>query len=216
VCECITRTYNHQCVARVCRAKLDTLGLAHVAKTGNLTLTTLVNWFIANLDVINGAASVVGIVLGIPGFAIGLYQLIRTKRAAEAAAESARQTAGRIANVLAVTSLEQICSRSRELLQTTRARNSGAAAIAAFELREALAKFSRAGVAANLQRPEAWSTLLQAVGEIHNVLERAAAIRRIDTRERENVLQSIAAVHSELSMLATVAAESAGDVNADS
>jgi hypothetical protein len=49
------------------------------------------------------------------------------------------------------------------------------------------------------------------VGDIHDACERAAAIRRIDAGQRENILQSIAKVHSQLSMLA--AAGGAGVAN---
>jgi hypothetical protein len=107
--------------------------------------------------------------------------------------------------------LEQICSRSRDLLHLTRARNLSGSASAAFEVREALAKFSQSTVAARLQTADVWSDLMIVVGDIHDACERAAAIRRIDAGQRENILQSIAKVHSQLSMLA--AAGGAGVAN---
>lgn len=172
------------------------------------------NWLVANLDVIGAVASLLGTAVGLPALVIALVQLARTKRAAEAAAEAARQAVHRIGGVLAVASLEQICSRSRDLLHLTRARDLTGSATAAFELREALAKFSQSKAAAQLQAADAWSNLLKGVGEIHDALERAAAIRRIDVGQRENILQAIAHTHADLSMLAAAAGQKAGDIDA--
>lgn len=167
-----------------------------------------------DLDAIGAVASVLGTALGLPALLVALVQLVRTKRAAEAAAEAARQAVGRIGGVLAVASLEQICSRSRDLLHLTRARDLSRSATAAFELREALAKFSKSKAAVELQAADALSDLLRTVGEIHDALERAAAIRRIDAGQRENLVQAIANAHAQLSMFAAVAGEKAGDIDA--
>src|SRR5262245_51794651 len=128
-------------------------------------------WVLAHLDLVGAVASVIGTTVGLPALAVALIQLMRTKRAALAAAEAARQAESRIGTVLAVASLEQICSRSRELVHMTRARHLGAAASAAFELREALAKFSQAKVAASLQAVDVWLDLLATIGAVHDALE---------------------------------------------
>jgi hypothetical protein len=172
------------------------------------------DWLTANLDVVGAIASVVGTAIGLPALLAALVQLVRTKRAAEAAAAAAREAVGRIGSVLAVASLEQICSRSRDLLHLTRARDLSGSATAAFELREALAKFSQSKVAAQLDSSNTWTELLKSVGDIHDTLERAAAIRRIDAGRRESILQSIAEAHARFSMFAAVAGEKAGDIDA--
>lgn len=174
----------------------------------------MLKWLIANIEVVGGLASIAGTVLGLPALVIAMIQLRRTKRAAEAAAASSREALQRLASVVAVASIEQICSRSRDLLHLTRARDLSGSATAAFELRDALAKFSKSQAATRLQNEGAWVSLLNAVGEIHDVLESAAAIRKIDAGRREEVLQGIAKVHSQLSMLAGAAGEKAGEINA--
>ncbi len=95
-----------------------------------------------------------------------------------------------------------------------RAKDRSGSATAAFELREAIAKFSKSKAAAQLQANDSLSDLLKNVGEIHDALERAAAIRRIDVDQREEILQAIAQVHAQLSMLAAIAGEKAGDIDA--
>jgi hypothetical protein len=175
----------------------------------------MLRWLVTNIDVIGGVASVGGVVLGLPALVIAMVQLRRTKRAADAAAASSREALQRLSTVVAVASIEQICSRSRDLLHLTRARNLSGSATAAFELRDALAKFCRSQAAKRLQQDETtWASLLNSVSEIHDVLEGAAAIRKIDAGRREEVLQGIARIHSQLSMLAGVAGEKAGEINA--
>ena len=175
----------------------------------------MVDWIVANREAIGIIASVLGTVLGLPALVLTLIQLARTKKAAEAAAQSAHQAVQRIGGVLAVASLEQICSRSRDVLHLTRARDLSGSATAALELRQALAKFSQSKAAAELQPAGTWSNLLKSVGETHDLLERAAAIRRIDAGQREEVLKAIAHAHSQLSMLAAAAGEKAGDIDAN-
>ena len=97
-----------------------------------------------------------------------------------------------------------------------RARNLTAAATAAFELREALAKFCKSNIAIQRLQNEEWSKLLKLVAEVHDALEGAAAIKKIDAGHREKLLQYISNFHSELSMLTTVAGEKAGEINAHS
>ena len=55
---------------------------------------------------------------------------------------------------------------------------------------------------------------LKSVGEIHDALERGAAIRKMDVEQREEILQVIAEAHAQLSMLAAIAGEKAGDIDA--
>lgn len=165
------------------------------------------------LEIIGAVASIAGAVIGLPALIMALVQLRRTKKAAEAAAASANDALQRLSNVVAVASIEQICGRSRDLLHLMRARNLVASATAAFELREALAKFCKSKVAMKLLEAEAWSKLLTSAAEVHDALEGAASIKKIDARIREQLLQTVASLHAELSMLAPVAGEKAGEIN---
>ncbi len=163
-----------------------------------------------SLEETGAIASVVGALIGIPALLIALMQLWRTKRAAEAAAASAAEAVRRLSGVIAVASLEQICSRSRDLMHLMRAKNFTASATVAFELRESLARFCKSRAAAQLTNEDEWSKILKSTSQVHDSLEGAASIRKIDAGEREQMLQQVAEIHSQLSILAALAAERVG------
>ncbi len=100
-------------------------------------------WFGYDLNEVGALASIAGVVFGFPALVIALVQLRRTKKAAEAAAASSKETLQRVSTVVAVASVEQICSRVRDLVHLIRARDHIGSATAAFELRDALARFSK-------------------------------------------------------------------------
>jgi hypothetical protein len=172
--------------------------------------------WLRKVEIAGAFASIVGVVIGIPALYVGFKQLLRTKRAAEAAGDSAKEAVQRVSMVAAVASIEQVCSRSRDLLSLVRMSNHIASARAAFELREAIAKFSKSSVAAQLLKETEWSKHLKLVSEVHDVLERAAGINKMDANNRFELLQLISDFHSETSKLTTVAGEKAGESNANS
>lgn len=61
------------------------------------------------MDIIGSA----GLLVSIAGFAISLWQLARTRRAAEAALAAATETARSIRFVNVLTDIEEICGRAR-------------------------------------------------------------------------------------------------------
>ena len=161
------------------------------------------------MDILNFVGSIASII-GVGGLLIALIQLWRTQKAAEAAKTSANQTLERISGIVGVASIEQICNRSRQLLFVLGTDNLSGSAIAAFELSESLARFSRSKAASDIQSDEAWKTLLAMVAEVHDALDRAAAIRRIDEEYRKFLVGSIRKIHSQLSSLTGVAGDKAG------
>jgi hypothetical protein len=118
--------------------------------------------------------------LGLLGFIPVLIQLFRTKKSADAAKESARKTLEHVANVVAVVSIEQICSRSREISHLTRARNYKAAAMATLDLRETVAKFKESKVGMELQPAQEWSEIWNRIYGIQFTLERGAEGQKAD------------------------------------
>lgn len=170
--------------------------------------------WLKTIEVVGGIASIAGVLFGLPALVIAMVQLWRTKKAAEAAASSAADTARRLSGIVAVASIEQICSRSRDLLHLIRAKNLTSSATAAFELREALAKFCKSQGALQLLNEDVWSKFLKTIAQVHEALECAASIRKIDGNNREQLLQEVATLHSEMSMLSTIAIEKVGEPNA--
>jgi hypothetical protein len=171
--------------------------------------------WLCKVEIVGAFASIVGLVLGIPALILGFVQLLRTKKAAEAAAKSAKEAVQRVSGVAVVATIEQVCSRSRDLLHLLRGRNLSASATAAFELQEATAKLCKSSVASQLLQESEWSELLKSVSEVHDALERAAGINKMDADSRDRLVQRVSHVHSKLSMLTTVAAENAGGSNAN-
>lgn len=95
-----------------------------------------------------------------------------------------------------------------------RAQDWNGSAAAAFEVRQSIAKFSQLVIAAELQDRKDWSYLLDSAAAVHDSLEQAAAIGRIDSYQREATLASVARVNSELNKLAAIASDKAGSVHA--
>lgn len=144
---------------------------------------------------------VLGLLVSIAGFCLALWQLGRTRRAAEAAKEAANKAFEGISFIQAVSTIQDICGRSRDLLHLTRAKNISAAANAAFELRDALSRFSVTNKGLELQEAHAWNVLLLAMGSIQDRLESAAITRRLDSEERESLIHEISKSHACLSTL---------------
>ena len=158
------------------------------------------------------AAGSIASIIGVGGLLIALIQLHRTKKAAEAAEDSARQTMDRISGIIGVASMEHICNRSRELMHAMGSKVLSRSATAALELSESLAKFSTSKAAMQIQGEDTWRVLLVAVSDIHETISAAASIRRIDSNVREELVRRIAKVHSELSILTGVAGDKAGGI----
>jgi hypothetical protein len=168
------------------------------------------------LNVVAAIASIIGTVVGLPSLVIGLVQLNRTKRAAEAASAAAQDALFRISGVMAVASLEQICSRSRELLRVARNRNLSSTATAAFELLEVVSKFSKTRMASSLSEPTEWDRIQKIVSDLHSGFVSAAAINKIDSTYKRKTLTEIAELHSYFNMMASTASERAGETHVHS
>jgi hypothetical protein len=151
---------------------------------------------------------IAGLVISVLGFATALRQLSRTRRAAEAARIAATEAVAVARYIRAVATIQEIAGRSRDLIHLTRARNLHAAATAAFELRDALARFQFPQ--AWTTKPEDWDDTLLSVASIHERLESAALINRIDGSEREKLVHEIARVHEVLGSFAGDTAAAAG------
>jgi hypothetical protein len=153
---------------------------------------------------------IAGLMVSVLGFTLALWQLARTQRAAEAARVAATEAVDAARFVRAVATIQDISGRSRDLIHLTRARNLHAAATAAFELRDALARFQFPQAWTTTPSPEDWGNTLMSVASIHERLESAALINRIDGSEREKLVHEIARVHEVLGSLAGTTAAAAG------
>lgn len=157
-------------------------------------------------------ATFIGIMITLLGLGVAIVQLNRTKKSAKAAAESAKETARRISSTLNVVSLEQISSRSRDLQHLVRAKNLRAAATAAFELREAMARMNIEQMD-GIQNPvQEKKEIMGKIVSVYERLEAAAQINKSDAEIRVECLNDIAKIHDWISAMTGEAAAIAGGI----
>lgn len=148
-----------------------------------------------------------GLAVPIAGFGLSLWQLRKTRRAAEAAATAAQETARAIHFIDTVATIHDICGRSRTLLNLAREGSLISAATAAFELRDLIARFHVTASGQALTTQNHWRTIINDVREFHERLELAAKTDSISAKDASELFNAIAQTHSLLSTFATIAAD---------
>ena len=138
------------------------------------------------------------LVLSIVGFAIAIWQIVKTRSAAEAARISAQAAVEAIRHMHAVTTLHDIAGRTRNLVELLRAKKLAAAASAAFELRDAVSRLPNPTAITGAGSAVAWSDVLLEVDALHERLESMAVINRWAVEERETLIHRTARLHTKL------------------
>ncbi len=159
---------------------------------------------LSNMDIVN----ILGQIVSIAGFGLALWQIVKTRRAAEAALDASNETARSMRHIHSVASIHEICGRSRDLLHLTRARNLTSAATAAFELRDLVARLYATESGRLLAAVNIWEEILRHLELTHERLESAAMINRLDAKERESLIHTISRLHAQFSSFAASAADS--------
>lgn len=168
-----------------------------------------------NANIKMDVIGVSGLIVSIAGFGLALWQLGRTRRAAEAAMKASQDAITAIRHVHSIANIQDICGRSRDLLNHARTKNLQATATAAFELRDLVARFHATDSGRKLTTEHGWTEILRNIASTHERLESAAAINRIDVQEKETLLHNISSLHSQFSSFAATTAD-AGVTNANS
>jgi hypothetical protein len=155
-----------------------------------------------------------GLILSIAGLGLAIWQLRRTQLAAEAARDAANEAVRGIERIYAITTIQEISSRSLLLLSLVRARHLGSAASAAFELRNAISKYQNPTEKQGNSDSRNWSRLVDEVEAVHERLESAALTNRLGTDEREALVHRISTVHTQITARASrLAAPGASHAN---
>jgi len=141
--------------------------------------------------------------LSVAALGLAIWQLRRTQLAAEAARDAANEAVRGIQRIYAITTIQEISGRSRQLLSLIRDRHLRPAASAAFELRDAISKYQNP-----IEKPGNldflnWSRLVSEVKAIHERLESAALTNRLATEEREALVHLVSTVHTQITARAT-------------
>ena len=148
-----------------------------------------------------------GLVVSVAGFALSLWQISKARTAAEAARAAAREAVAAVRAIHAVADIQEICGRSRNLLLLTRAGNIEAAATAAFELRELVARFHATDAAHQLASAETWQQAFDSLRSIHDRFENAAVVKILHHDECKTSLHEISQLHTQFSTFAAAAAD---------
>jgi len=151
-----------------------------------------------------------GLALSVAGFAIAIWQIIKTRSAAEAARESAHEAVSAIRHLHAVSTLQDIAGRTRNLLELIRAKKLAAAAAAAFELRDAVSRLPNPANLPGAVKSIQWSDVSLEVDALHERLESVAVINRWTTEEREALIHRTARLHTKLASGAVQVASAIG------
>lgn len=150
------------------------------------------------------------LVLSVAGFAIALWQIVKTRSAAEAARESAHEAVNAIRHLQAVTTLQDVAGRTRHLLELIRSAKLRVAAAAAFELRDAVARLPNPANLPGASNSINWSDVSLEVDSLHERLESMAVITRWTAEERETLIHRTARLHTKLASGAVQVASAIG------
>jgi hypothetical protein len=148
--------------------------------------------------------SLIDRVVAFIGFALTLWQLYRTKTAAQAARKAADEAVSAIRSLEEVTKMHDISSRSRELLRLLRGKSIAPAASAAFELRDTVARYRHDRNRLVVDR-HAWEQAVLDVRGVHERLESLAMLPRTRLQDREALLHEVARLHTFFTSLAAQA-----------
>lgn len=148
-----------------------------------------------------------GLFVSIAGFGLSLWQLHRTRRAAEAAMVASRDAVNSLRHTRSIATIQDICGRSRDLLHLARARNLVSSATAAFELRDLVVRFRSTESGNAFASSNDWDAIIESIQTTHDRFESAAMINRLDASERESLLHTISKLHSKFSEFAAMAAD---------
>lgn len=144
------------------------------------------------------AVDIIGFAVGLIGFGITIWQLVKTKSAAEAARVASTEAVVAIRSLQTAATLQDMAGRTRNLLELLRAKKLPAAAAAAFELRDAASRLPNPTQLPGVTHAIAWPEVASEVDALHERLESMAVINRWATEEREALIHRTARLHTKL------------------
>lgn len=153
-------------------------------------------------------------VLAVVGFFIAVWQIRKTRSAAEAAKAAATRAVEAIRRLEAATKMHDISSRSRELLRLLRSKAYAHAASAAFELRDTAARYRHDKESKRLVPAEQWSRAILDIQAVHDRLESLAMAGKASAEDREALVHEVSRLHTFFTELAAQAsAEGTSDAH---
>ena len=151
-------------------------------------------------------------IVAVAGFLITIWQLRKTRSAAMAAKLASVEAVAAVRRLEATTQMHDIVSRSRELQRILRSSSFAVAAAAAFELRDAVARYRQHPTSGRAPAAADWNRLSEDVTAVHDRVESLSIMRKASKEDRESVLTEVSRLHSAFVRFAVMAAD--GVVNA--
>jgi hypothetical protein len=149
-----------------------------------------------------------GLAVSIAGFALSLWQIKKTRTAAEAAKAAADAAALALRTTYSIADIQEICGRSRDLLHLIRGDDPISTATAAFELRELAAKLHATKAGKEMTTQEIWGQILNELAEVHEILETAVVAGQLPELKLETTRNRIFNAHIKFTVFAAAAADS--------
>jgi len=146
------------------------------------------------------------------GFAIALWQIHKTRSAAEAAKVAAGRAVAAVRRLEAATKMHDIAGRSRELLRLLRSKTLAPAASAAFELRDTVARYRHDSESKRLVADDVWASAVQDVRAVHERLESLGMTTRSSPEDRAALLHEVSRLHT---VFAEIAARASAEGTSD-
>jgi len=152
--------------------------------------------------------NVLSFAIGVIGFSITIWQILKTRRAAEAANEAARKTAEQFKNLSVLIGLSELIALAREAITLFEHGNFYAASVRALDLRSGLAQVRVSSPGRSLLSQQNWQILISKATNIHQVIVQRAKGAIELTMSDELCHRAMSEIFEELNRLAATAAQS--------
>lgn len=115
-----------------------------------------------------GALGTLGTLIGL---AVAIWQIVRTRSAADAANQAASETKDRITRLSALVDLTRLSSQSNEVLVLLREERVDGAALRLWDLRTSLVQFRHSPQGKLVMKPKQWTEMMANVRQLEEALQ---------------------------------------------
>lgn len=161
-------------------------------------------------NVANFVVGTLGFVIGVLGLSVAIFQIMKTRRAAEAAAAAAKDAARSVGAITTLIDVNWLCSVSSQVILLIRERNLAAAALRAQDLRSGIAQIRASKSGGDLLSANDWQAMVTDVKSVQEVLEKHRTATAAKSADTDRCLAAICDVDEQLHGLASGAARQTG------
>ncbi len=155
--------------------------------------------------------AVVGLPAALCALWVAIVQILKTRKAAEAAREAAVATTDEISKLKAVLDVSHLCQLSAEVIHLLRERNLRGAAIRALDLRAGIAQVRFSPRGRKLLSGSKWQHMITDVSTVHELLEEEGHGPHEDGFPLQKCLATISRIYVRLNALAGTAVAATGE-----